>query len=107
SNLFFVGDDPTAMKVLDFGVARLAGAAMTASGMMVGTPGYMAPEQVRGAKDVDARADVFSLGCVLFQCLTGRPPFARHDLVSVLAKVLFEDPPAITSELVDPRLRYL
>jgi tetratricopeptide (TPR) repeat protein len=106
SNLFFVGDDPAAIKVVDFGVARMAGTAMTASGMMVGTPGYMAPEQVRGSKDVDARADVFSLGCVLFQCLTGRPPFAGEDLVSVLAKVLFEDAPALTSELLDPRLRY-
>jgi hypothetical protein len=109
SNLFFDGEDPSAIKVLDFGVARLADAtrAMTASGMLVGTPGYMAPEQVRGARDVDERADVFSLGCVLFHCLTGRPPFAGEDLVSVLAKVLFEDAPAITSELVDPRLRNL
>ena len=60
--------------------------------MMIGTPGYMSPEQVRGA-ELDARTDVFSLGCVSSRCLTGQAPFAASDVAGVLAKVLFEDPP--------------
>ena len=56
-------------------------------------PGYMAPEQARGDADVDARADVFALGCVLFECLTGRPAFAGEHAMAVLAKILLEDAP--------------
>src|SRR4051812_9777208 len=75
SNVFVVGGDLGHLKVLDFGVARLreSDRRATATGATLGTPGYMAPEQVRGERDVDTRADVFSLGCVLFECLTGRP----------------------------------
>ena len=58
---------------------------------MVGTPGYMAPEQARGVKELDARADVFSLGCVLFKCLTGRPPF-RSDDGCMLIETHYFDP---------------
>ena len=72
-NLFLPAGDVARLKVLDFGIARLqlASHAMTRTGMTLGTPGYMAPEQARGERDVDARADVFALGCVLFECLTG------------------------------------
>ena len=61
------------MRVLDFGIARVAGGEgrLTRTGLMVGTPGYMAPEQARGARDLDARVDVFALGCVVYECLTG------------------------------------
>src|SRR5262249_5346179 len=74
SNLFLAGGDVTELRLVDFGVARLAeaGGPSTQTGLVIGTPGYMAPEQARGDRDVDARADVFSLGCVLFECLTGR-----------------------------------
>src|SRR5262249_24096203 len=76
--------------LLDFGIARIGEGGITITGMMIGTPGYMAPEQARGDKDVDARADIFSIGCVLFQCLTGQRAFGGEDAVAVLARVLFE-----------------
>jgi len=97
SNLFLPGGRLQDAKVLDFGIARLAWAtrAATRTGVLLGTPGYMAPEQARGEKDVDARADVFSLGSVLFECLTGEPAFVGDNIVAVLAKVLLEDVPHI------------
>ena len=72
-NLFLPGGAIDRLKVLDFGIARLTSGArkLTRTGSVIGTPGYMAPELVRGARDITPRADVFSLGCVLFQCLTG------------------------------------
>jgi serine/threonine protein kinase len=94
SNLFLVGEDPRETKIIDFGVARVeAGATtLTRPGTSLGTVGYMAPEQAREAADVDARADFFALGCVLFECLTGRPAFAGRP-AAVLVKVLRENPP--------------
>src|SRR2546430_2469076 len=83
-----------AVKVLDPGLASLDGNTLSATrtGHLVGTPEYMSPEQARGDKDVDARADVFGLGCVLYECLTGTAPFAGEHLVAVLGKILFADP---------------
>jgi hypothetical protein len=93
-NLFLRGGALDRLTILDFGIARRAGAtrALTATGAIVGTPGYMAPEQVEGARDLDPAADVFALGCVLYECLAGRPPFAADHLVAALAKILFDDP---------------
>ena len=92
SNLFLVGGDVERVKVLDFGVARLEGGTrMTGTGTVVGTLGYMAPEQARSGERVDARADVFSLGCVLHECLTGTPVFAGEHVAAVLVKILFEE----------------
>jgi hypothetical protein len=95
SNLFLTENDPARTKLLDFGVARpmLGPRVMTQTGAIVGTVGYMAPEQARGERDIDPRADVFALGCVLFQCLTGQPAFAAQHAVAMLAKVLFEEAP--------------
>ncbi len=91
ANLFLVDGRADRMKVLDFGVARVAGSALTATGVLLGTPSYIAPEQARGAREVDGRADLFSLGAVLFECLTGRPPFSGEHVMAVLAKVLLEE----------------
>jgi serine/threonine protein kinase len=74
-NLFLVGGDLQTIKLLDFGVAYAPDdVQLTITGTMVGTPAYMSPEQVRG-EGVDARADVYGLGAVLFRCLTGQPLF--------------------------------
>jgi eukaryotic-like serine/threonine-protein kinase len=98
SNLFLVDGDPASIKVIDFGVARIAegAGAFTRPGTTLGTAGYMAPEQAAGATDVDARADVYGLGCVLFECLTGRPPLVGRP-AALLAKVLREEPPVASS----------
>jgi serine/threonine protein kinase len=79
------------LKIVDFGIARLASSSMTASGLIVGTPDYMSPEQARG-QDVDQRSDIFSAGAVFYLMLTGRKPFAAADLTGVLAKVQGEAP---------------
>jgi hypothetical protein len=98
SNLFLVDRDPSLLKVLDFGIARQSEGALTLtqSGAMLGTVGYMSPEQAMGPREVDATTDVFSLGCVLFECLTGRAAFTGPNAVAVLAKVLREDPPRVS-----------
>ncbi|HEY5926615.1 MAG TPA: serine/threonine-protein kinase, partial [Kofleriaceae bacterium] len=95
SNLFLTDGDLERVKVLDFGVARVADVASTRTGVMVGTPGYMAPEQARGERNVGARSDVFALGCLLFECLTGKPPFVGDNVMAILAKVLLEDAPRV------------
>ncbi|MBK9259698.1 MAG: protein kinase [Polyangiaceae bacterium] len=100
SNLFLQDGDIERVKVLDFGVAREHGAGrrLTLTGSIVGTPGYMAPEQARANKRaVDARADVFSLGAVLFECLTGRPAFEGDHAIAVLASLLLSDAPRVRS----------
>ncbi|WP_437721978.1 serine/threonine-protein kinase [Sorangium sp. So ce861] len=85
SNLFLPGGRLETVQVLDFGIARAKMATrVTGTGMLLGTPGYMAPEQARGEPDIEARADVFSLGCVLFECLTGEPAFGGEHLAAIL-----------------------
>jgi hypothetical protein len=98
-NLWLVDGHPEQVKILDFGIARLRTdeRTLTQTGAMIGTPGYMAPEQARGERRVDARADVFSLGCVLFKCLTGRTPFQAEDVMAVLLKLVLEEPPRLAS----------
>jgi len=98
SNLFLPNSDLERVKLLDFGVARMTDATRfgTRTGVMVGTPGYMAPEQVRAEKDVTPRADVFAIGCVLFECLTGRPVFTGDHILAVLAKIILEEAPRIS-----------
>jgi serine/threonine-protein kinase len=93
ANLFVTADGQ--VKILDFGVARIASSKLTRSGLLVGTPDYMSPEQVMG-QVVDQRSDVFSAGAVFYQLLTGRKPFAAKRLPDVLNKVRLEAPEAIT-----------
>ena len=79
------------VKITDFGIARLLSATLTQEGKTLGTPFYMSPEQVRG-ETADHRSDLFSLGIVLYECLTGVPPFAGDSLASVTYKILEVDP---------------
>jgi serine/threonine protein kinase len=90
SNVLLVDGDPAEAKVLDFGLARLAmpTRAVARTGTVIGTLGYMAPEQARGERDLDPRTDVFALGCVLYECMCGRTPFTGKDVVAVLVKIL-------------------
>ncbi len=97
SNVFLPGGVMEQAKLLDFGVARVSGStggrSVSRLGTTIGTPGYVAPEQARGSEDLDARADFFSLGCVLFECITGREAFSGNDVMALLAKILFADAP--------------
>ncbi len=99
SNLFLVDGDPTKLQLIDFGVARPKedAPALTRTGVLVGTLGYMSPEQARGRRAIDERADLFSLGSVFYECLTGRAAFTGHNAVAVLAAVMMTDPPPVRS----------
>jgi predicted Ser/Thr protein kinase len=102
SNLFLLGGSIEHVKVLDFGVARREGRTeLTQTGTMIGTPGYMAPEQARNSGVIDARADVFALGCVLFQCLTGTPAFDGDNTAGILGKILFGEALRVSALLPD------
>jgi tetratricopeptide (TPR) repeat protein len=82
------------VMVMDFGLARrVAGASsLSMSGMAIGTPAYISPEQARGIPNVDARADVYSLGATLYALVTGRPPFVSPDVAQLLACAIESDP---------------
>jgi serine/threonine-protein kinase len=83
------------VKVMDFGIAKLeAGTNLTTTGSIMGTPNYMSPEQAKGLK-VDGRSDLFSLGCVLYECLSGAKPFQGESVSVILVKILTEEPPAV------------
>ncbi|HEX5042204.1 MAG TPA: serine/threonine-protein kinase [Candidatus Polarisedimenticolaceae bacterium] len=82
---------PGRVKILDFGLAKTPLAAMTQDGTVLGTPSYMAPEQVRGAA-VDGRADLFSLAVVLFELVTGQKPFPGDSVSTVLYRIVHEEP---------------
>jgi serine/threonine-protein kinase len=97
--------------VADFGIALAASRAdgtgrMTETGMSLGTPHYMSPEQAMGERQLDARADVYALGCVLYEMLTGEPPFTGPTAQAILAKVMTERPTPIhaTRDTVPPGL---
>src|SRR5579859_8170040 len=81
-------------KLMDFGIARLESSTMTKSGMLVGTPNYMAPEQVTSGQ-VSPATDIFSLGVVLYELLTYRKVFEGDTLHAVLYKIVSEDPPSL------------
>jgi serine/threonine protein kinase len=97
------GDHETA-KVVDFGLAKLrdvAGAGLTETGAVMGTLYYMSPEQCSG-EELDARSDVYSLGAMLYEMLTGAPPFQANSLAALIAKHLHEPPPPFPVALQIP-----
>ena len=101
-NVFLVPDDDGEIaKVLDFGVAKWntdwAVNNVTKTGLLVGTPLYMSPEQARGTRDIDFRADLWSLAVITFQAMTGSLPFLSEGLGDLLAKIMFEPIPLPSS----------
>jgi len=87
--------------VADFGIALAVsrtdgGTRMTETGMSIGTPHYMAPEQAMGEKEITPKADVYALGCVLYEMLTGEPPFTGATAQAIIARVMTEEPRSLT-----------
>jgi tetratricopeptide (TPR) repeat protein len=99
SNLLLRDGDHDRVALVDFGLARhgISPAAVTGTGNPIGTPAYMSPEQARGERDLTPATDVFSLGCVLYECLAGAPPFYSARPGVLLAKLLFDTAPPIRS----------
>ena len=89
ANVFLVSDGT--VKIMDFGVARFTMSAATNTGMVMGTPDYMSPEQVAGSK-VDGRTDLWSVGCMLHELLTGRRPFAADSLMTIFYRITHDAP---------------
>ena len=87
--------------VADFGIARAAGVAagdrLTQPGLSMGTPAYMSPEQAGGEREVDARADQYSLACVLYELLAGQPPFTGPNVIAVLSRQVLDPVPPLTT----------
>lgn len=81
--------DTNDIKVTDFGIARITSSSKTKTGVVLGTPSYMSPEQVNGKK-VDGRSDIFSLGVVMYEMLTGQKPFSSDDVTSLLYQISHE-----------------
>src|SRR3569832_1938903 len=87
-------DGPVVVKILDFGIAKLAlqdsGPSQTNTGVLLGTPTYMSPEQCRGAGRVDNRSDIYSLGCILYEAACGFPPFVRDGMGDLIIAYVAE-----------------
>jgi eukaryotic-like serine/threonine-protein kinase len=107
ANIFLGPAGTASTKLVDFGIAkpidrrrargtRPAGGNPTVTGVPIGTIGYMAPEQARGERLVDARADVFALGCVMYECIADRPAYTGDHALAVLAKILLESPARVS-----------
>lgn len=87
-------DGEIVVKVVDFGIAKLtAGEALTATGDVLGSPQYMAPEQVKGGELVDHRTDIWAMGIVLYEALAGRRPHAHHDNLGAMLLAVCKQPP--------------
>jgi serine/threonine protein kinase len=97
-NIFLIQREgqPHFVKILDFGIAKVMGLdpngpRLTRTGMIFGTPEYMAPEQAEG-KDTDHRADIYAVGCIMYHLITGQTPFVAESFMTMLTKHLMEEP---------------
>ena len=104
-NIFIVDDpDGTYPKLLDFGVSKRADPTaknLTQEGMIVGTPEYMSPEQARGLRDVDSRTDVYSMGVILYEMLTGRLPYESENIGDLIVMITTQPPTPVIKYKAD------
>jgi eukaryotic-like serine/threonine-protein kinase len=105
ANLFLAAraDGTSIVKVLDFGISKAASdaaataARLTGTAVIMGSPLYMSPEQLRSSRDVDARTDVWSLGVIFFELVTGEPPFMGESVTEIIANIMTEEAPPLAS----------
>jgi len=109
ANLFVtrLPDGSECLKVLDFGISKLPQAtmdqmALTVTGAVLGSPVYMSPEQMTSSRDVDGRSDIWALGIVLYQCLSGRFPYEAEGMPQLCARVLTEEPIPLSAQVAVP-----
>jgi serine/threonine-protein kinase len=105
------GRNVDVVKILDFGIAKLAeadraDAPLTKTGAIFGTPLYMAPEQLRGVKDLDGRCDVYAIGAILYECLSGRPPFVAPSYPELILQITTEPPRPLSELAVAPSVPF-
>ncbi|MDB4939172.1 MAG: serine/threonine protein kinase [Labilithrix sp.] len=105
-NVFLVkhDTDPLFAKIVDFGISKIERPrdsthplALTGRGTVLGTPFYMSPEQAQASSDVDGRTDLYSVGAILFECLTGRPPHTGESYEQVILSICMRDAPDVRS----------
>jgi serine/threonine-protein kinase len=110
-NVFLVKSDtdPLFAKIVDFGISKIDRPrdkthplALTGRGTVLGTPFYMSPEQAQASSDVDGRADLYSVGAILFECLTGRPPHTGESYEQVILSICMRDAPEVRT--IDPSI---
>jgi serine/threonine-protein kinase len=91
------------VKVTDFGIAKSLESTehLTMTGSLLGTPSYMSPEQARGASDLDGRSDLFAVGCILYEMITGKKAFRGESITALIFKIITEQPPAIRELATD------